>query len=81
VAQVYVSRATSEGPLPRRLAGWKRIALRAGQARQVSIELDPHALRSWSTARGAWEMPAGDYRIEVGASALDDRLTTRVTLR
>lgn len=81
VAQVYVSRATSEGPLPRRLAGWKRIVLRAGQARNVSVELDPHSLRSWSSARGVWETPAGVYRVAAGASAVDDHLTARVTLR
>jgi beta-glucosidase len=81
VTQIYVSRATSEGLLPRRLAGWKRIALRAGETRQVSIELDPHALQSWNSMRDAWETPAGDYRIEVGASASDDRLSARVTLR
>jgi beta-glucosidase len=81
IAQIYVSRATAEGVRPRRLAAWQRVTLRPGETRRITLALDPHALQVWSMARHQWEMLGGDYRIAVGASATDDRLTADLSLR
>lgn len=80
VAQIYVNVEGLGDRLPRRLAGWKRIELRAGEARQVTVELDAHALQRWNRASPAWEIPAGNYSIHVGASAIDDRLSAKVVM-
>ncbi len=80
VAQVYLSRISSEGALPRRLAAWRRVTLRPGETRLVTLELDRHALQVWSRTRKRWEIPAGDYRIHVGASATDDRLVANLSM-
>jgi beta-glucosidase len=80
IAQLYVSRATSEGPSPRRLAAWKRVELRPGETRRVTLDLDQHALQVWSRTRQQWETPAGDYRILVSASAVDDRLSANLPI-
>lgn len=81
VAQLYVNLPAPEGASPRRLAAWKRVALRPGEAKTVTLTLDPYVLRIWNSAHHGWETPAGDYRIRVGASALDDHLTAHVLLR
>jgi len=80
VAQIYLSRASPEGFRPRRLAAWKRVALRPGETRRITLDLDPHALRVWSRTRHQWETPAGDYRLHVGGSAIDDRLSADLAL-
>jgi beta-glucosidase len=80
VAQIYVSRVPSEGSLPRRLAAWQRVELHPGEARQITLDLDQHALRVWSRSRHQWETPAGDYSIHVSASATDERLSANLTM-
>lgn len=74
VAQLYVSSPDGEDAAPRRLAGWKRVSLRPGEAKQVTVVLDTHAFKIWNVERHAWEVPEGDYRITLGSSAADDRL-------
>jgi beta-glucosidase len=81
VAQIYVSVDGGNDLMPRRLAGWKRIELRPGETRRVSIAFDSHALQLWNAAQRRWEMPAGTYRIHLAASASDDRLTASVAMR
>ena len=77
VAQIYAS----VGDGPRRLAGWKRIGLRPGESRRVSVTVDSHALQVWNVAQRRWEIPAGTYRIHLAAAANDDRLTADVAMR
>ena len=76
VAQVYVSLPALAAAPERRLAGWARTHLQAGQIRRVSISLEPKALAVWSTQRKRWVIPAGEYRISIGSSSSDLRLNT-----
>ncbi|GAA0582260.1 beta-glucosidase family protein [Streptomyces crystallinus] len=77
VAQVYI------GPAPhlrldqaeRALAGYRRLELRPGASRRVTVTLLAHALSSWDPTRHGWVLGTGRRRVEVGASARDIRLT------
>src|SRR5262249_19581707 len=80
VAQLYVSVAGSDGLIERRLAGWQRVELRAGESRRVAVALDSHMLQLWNAAERRWQMPAGTYRVHLAASATDDRLAVDVAM-
>jgi beta-glucosidase len=66
VVQVYAGRPAGE----RFLAGFARVDCPPGERVPVRIEVP---LQRLATRRGPgrWEVPAGDYRIDVGASAAD----------
>ena len=64
VPQLYVT--GPEGGAPR-LAAWKRQALKPGEAGQVTLTADRHALARWKDGR--WLVPAGKYRLALGQNA------------
>lgn len=80
VAQIYVGLPASTGEPPRRLAGWSRVELAAGERRNVSVRLDPKALAIWNVAAQRWEIPAGTYQLHVGGSSRDLPLTATLTI-
>ncbi|MFN8465219.1 MAG: fibronectin type III-like domain-contianing protein, partial [Caldilineaceae bacterium] len=82
VAQVYIAPATA--PDAKRLVGWARVALAAGELRPVRVTLDPqsaeHPVSTWNAHMHGWEIVTGDYQVYVGASSRDIRLVGRFTL-
>ncbi len=78
IAQVYLGLPISTGEPPRRLVGWTKVELEPGEAREVSVMLDPnaasHPLSYWSTTTNGWEKANGTYQVYVGASSRDIRL-------
>ncbi|ORT60933.1 glycoside hydrolase family 3 N-terminal domain-containing protein [Streptomyces sp. CB03238] len=79
VAQLYV------GPSPdltldqpaRALAGYRRIELRPGQVRHVTVPIPARTLSSWDPERHAWALGTGTRTIRLGTSSRDLRLTAR----
>jgi beta-glucosidase len=75
VAQVYVDRPASppEGLTfaPRVLAGFQRVALKAGETREVHLRIDTRSLAYWSPQAKAWHQPSGPRRLRVGGSSRD----------
>ncbi|MET0492500.1 MAG: glycoside hydrolase family 3 C-terminal domain-containing protein [Actinoplanes sp.] len=67
VPQVYVGRPANN------LRGFTKLTLAPGESRRVTTTLDARSFQQWGTA--GWETPAGPYRISVGASSRDLRLT------
>jgi len=74
VAQVYLDLPRSIGEPPKRLVAWKRVALKAGESRRVTLQIDRDRLAYWDTDRGAWKVAPGRYGVMVGASSRDIRL-------
>jgi len=81
VAQVYVSLPRSTGEPPKRLVGWKRVALRAGEVKEVTLRIDPERLAYWDSARGGWKVAPGRYGVMVGASSRDIRQEAAIIRR
>lgn len=77
VAQIYADVPTSSGAI-RRLVGWAKVALSPGASRSVRIAIDPRLLARFDAANDRWQVAAGDYRLEIGASARDIRLQATV---
>jgi len=79
VPQVYV------GPSPhlrldqavRVLGGYRRLALRAGQRKRITVRVAARTLSSWDPERHDWVLGTGRRDVWVGASAGDLRLRTR----
>ncbi len=69
IAEVYVTLPASAGEPFRKLAGWKRLHLAAGESRTVELPLSPLYLSIYSTEKNAWVRPMGDFLIEVGGSS------------
>src|SRR5690606_16732839 len=72
VLQVYLSVPSGAGlpQPPKRLVGFRKVALAPGDSKRGAIEIDPaasnHPLGIWDTSRKAFVIPAGTYVVWVG---------------
>ena len=77
VAQVYVRLPEYEGKAPiKELRGFKRVHLKKGESREVTIPLRREDLRYWSESQEKFIVPEGLPEIMVGVSSSDIRLKT-----
>lgn len=76
VVQLYVApiEPTVDRPA-HELKGFDRIELEPGASAIVTFELDPRDFAFWSERDSDWSIDTGAFRIEVGASSRDIRLT------
>ncbi|MBO4660431.1 MAG: glycoside hydrolase family 3 C-terminal domain-containing protein [Prevotella sp.] len=79
VVQVYVSFPNSQVPhmqnLNRRLVGFERVELEAGQSTIVTIPINKKQLAYWNETDDAWWVEGGQVNVYISASSADDRLT------
>lgn len=78
IAEVYAALPDAAGEPPRRLIGWQRVELAAGEAREVRMAVPMPRLQIFGDAGAsapgggdAWRTVPGVYRIEVGSSSRD----------
>ncbi|WP_372652096.1 glycoside hydrolase family 3 C-terminal domain-containing protein [Draconibacterium sp.] len=74
VVQVYVKTPDSPAELERpikRLKGFKRVTIPAGQTKRVFIDIDCNDLWFWDAEAGKITFDQGSYIFEVGASSKD----------
>ncbi len=82
VAEVYVSKpdVTVFRPV-RELKGFAKVYLDPGETRRVRVGLDDRSFSYFNDRTNAWEVEGGTYRVEVGASVEDIRLSARVSVQ
>lgn len=81
VAQLYVGCWDGDVFRPEKeLKGFKKVFLKRGEKKQVSIPFDDKTFRYWNVATNRWETEAGIYQILVGACVLDIRLSGSIAL-
>jgi beta-glucosidase len=80
IAQVYVELPKASGEHFRRLAGWQRVDVPAGQQTVVTVALEPLAMATFDVKKDAWVWASGKYTILVGGSSRDLPLVTDVVL-
>ena len=70
VVQIYAryGRPSKSDPI-RRLVGFQRVSLAAGERKVVNVDLTNWALRSWNEEHHAYELRSGEYRLEIGPYA------------
>ncbi|WP_240353257.1 glycoside hydrolase family 3 protein [Cohnella algarum] len=80
VAQLYGTARGSRVKRPlRQLLGFARIALEAGESREVSFSVRADDLAFWDVTRDRWCVEAGEWELAVGRSSAD--LALRAELR
>ncbi len=81
VAQVYVSDVESTIYRPaKELKGFKKVFLKTGEEKEVSIELDKRAFAYYNVNLGDWHVESGEFKILVGASSRDIKLETSINV-
>ena len=79
VAQVYVSFPNSSvshiQKLNRRLVGFDRVELEAGQSKEVTIPINKDQLAYYKDDTDEWWVEGGTVNVYISASSADDRLT------
>lgn len=74
VAQLYVRDVQSSVDRPvKELKGFRRVALKPGEAQTVTFTLDDGAFAFWSPAKNGWTVEPGAFEVLVGASSRDIR--------
>jgi len=86
IAQVYASLPEGSGEPPKRLVGWSRLALKAGESGTATVTIDPKYLSVYEEKDGdeagdKWKLLPGSYTIKVGGSSASLDLTKAVTLK
>jgi beta-glucosidase len=81
IAEVYASLPASAGEPPKRLVGWSKVKLNAGERRTVTVEIDPKYLSIFDEQKDGWTLVPGDYTILVGGSSQDLPLKAAVNLK
>ncbi len=72
VAQVYVNLPEYGGIAPEReLKGFKRVHLKKGESRKVTIPVLKRQLRYWDEGNSKFVTPKGEYVFSIGASSRD----------
>jgi len=62
------------------LKGFKKVYLEAGQSTIVEFDLDERAFSYFNTAEHKWAWESGSYRVSLGASSRDIRLSATVSV-
>jgi beta-glucosidase len=79
VAQLYVGAKGGSVYRPaKELKGFKKVFLKAGESKKVTIELDDKAFRYFNEKTNRFEIDGGVYSIMIGASCADIRLSADV---
>lgn len=82
VAQLYVSAQCKGVYRPvKELKGFQKVFLKAGESKQVTIELDDKAFRYFNVKTNKFEIEPGVYDILIGASVADIKLSGSVRLK
>jgi beta-glucosidase len=71
IAQVYASLPANTGEPPKRLVGWSKLNLGAGESKEVSVEVEQQYLSVFNVDGNAWVLTPGDYTFLVGGSSQD----------
>ena len=70
-AEVYASLPSAAAEPPKRLVGWSKVKLDAGEKKTVTVEIDPKYLSIFDEEKDGWMLVPGEYTILVGGSSQD----------
>jgi len=75
IGQVYVQLPAAAGEPFKRLVAWDRVSLAPGQAKTLTLPLNPLYLSIFDEQENKWQLLPGDYKILVGPSSTQTPLT------
>ena len=81
VVQLYVHRVDSAVEWPaKELKAFKRVSLKAGECKTVSLEVALDDLRYWDESSAAWALEHGKLELLVGSASDDIRQTAEINI-
>ena len=81
IAEVYAALPREAGEPPKRLVGWSKISLKAGESREVEIHIDPRYLSVYEESTDTWKLLPGEYTFLVGGSSQKFPLQEKARLK
>ena len=69
VAQVYASMPASASEPPKRLVGFSKVQLKAGESKEVTVDVNPKYLSIFNVEQNGWQLLPGEYGFMVGGSS------------
>jgi len=69
VAEVYASLPASAAEPPKRLVGFSKVWLKAGESKDVSVDVNPKYLSIFNVQQNVWQLLPGEYSFLVGGSS------------
>ncbi len=79
ITQLYVHQQKSLLPRPEKeLKGFEKIFLKAGEQKNVSINLDENAFQYFNDVKNEWVMENGNFDILVGGSSKNIKLSSTI---
>lgn len=81
VVQIYISKPDSKIFRPvKELKGFRKVWLKAGESKTVTIPLDDKAFRYYNVITNKWEIEGGPYKIMAGPNVAEISLSTEVSI-
>jgi beta-glucosidase len=81
IAEVYASLPAAAEEPPKRLVGWSKIPLNAGESKEVTVSVEQKFLSIFNVKKNGWELIPGEYTFMVGGSSQDLPLKETVSLK
>ncbi len=80
-AEIYAALPETAGEPPKRLVGWSKVKLNAGESGQVSVTINPKYLSIYDERGDAWKLVPGRYTFMAGGSSQDLPLKENVNMK
>jgi len=80
IAQVYAGLPASANEPPRRLVAWTKVQLGPGEAKSVTVKIEPLFLSVFDAEKDRWELLPGEYQFFVGGSSRSTPLTASIQI-
>jgi beta-glucosidase len=81
VAQIYAALPAAAAEPPKRLVGFNKVWLKAGESKEVTVEVNPTYLSIFNVEQNGWQLLPGEYNFMVGGSSQSLPLKQSVTLK
>jgi len=79
--QIYIQKKDrKEGISPKKLAGFEKVSLAAGEKKKICIHLDEKAFCHYSVETHRWEKEKGCFELLIGSSVQDIRLRENIEI-
>jgi beta-glucosidase len=69
IAEVYAALPASTNEPPKRLVGWSKVKLNAGESKDVTVQVEEKFLSIFNVEKNDWQLIPGEYTFLVGGSS------------
>jgi beta-glucosidase len=81
IAQVYATLPEAAGESFKRLVGWQRVDLAAGESKTVTVALDARVMSIFDEQKNGWSLLPGAYKVVVGPSSAETPLNATLQVQ